>query len=174
MVGLLGDGVEKSQSTIGSRRRQWGAAAVEFALVFPILFMLMYGIVVYAYVFVVQQSLQYAAQEAAEAAVKVSNNAGNADALRASHARLTAARVLRWMPVNQQQRVIGDSSGSAVRVEQQAPGCAWCPPDSHGFRVTLEFKLNEPGWLFPVLNLPLVGAVPPLPEVLRASAVVRI
>lgn len=166
--------MRKIEQGMTSRARQNGATAVEFAFVFPILFMLMYGIVVYAYVFVVQQSLQYAVQEAAEAAVKVNPAAGNADALRAANARLTAARVLRWLPSGQQQRVIGDASGSAVTVEQQAPGCAWCPPDSHGFRVTLEFKMNQPNWLFPVLDLPLVGTVPPLPETLRASAVTRI
>ena len=95
--------MRKGGPELTSQTRQNGAVAVEFAFVFPLLFLLMYGVIVYAYVFVVQQSLQYAAQEAAEAAVKVNPLAGNADALRASNARMTAARVLRWLPLGQQQ-----------------------------------------------------------------------
>ena len=52
-------------------RRHGGAAAVEFAFIFPVLFMLTYGAVVYSYAYVLKQSLTFAAQEAAEAAVDI-------------------------------------------------------------------------------------------------------
>lgn len=159
----------------GNSTSQSGATAVEFALVFPILFLLMYGMIVYAYIYVIQQSLHYAAQEAAEAAVAVPEGL-DAALLRQRSAQQTASRVLGWLPCGQKRRVIDecDNSGTLVRVEQQPQGCEWCPPDSHGFRVTLRFRMDEPDWLFPVVNLPIVGPVPPMPRTLTAVAVVRI
>ena len=54
-----------------NRTRQRGATALEFAFVFPLLFLLMYGILVYAYIFLLTESLTFVAQEAAESAVAV-------------------------------------------------------------------------------------------------------
>jgi hypothetical protein len=54
-----------------ARRGQSGAAALEFAFILPLLLFLIYGMVIYAYVFIVQEAITFAAQEAAEAAVKV-------------------------------------------------------------------------------------------------------
>lgn len=157
----------------GGQRRQSGAAAVEFAFVFPILFLLMYGTVIYSYVFVVQQSLHYAAQEAAEAAVKVDPAVPAADALRQSNARAAAVQALAWMPVSQRDRVVG-AAGELVGVTICAAASANCPPDSDAITVTLNFQLMQPTPLFPVLSFYIVGNVPPLPEVLRASATARI
>ncbi len=161
------------QSGSGARRRQSGAAAVEFAFVFPILFMLMYGTVVYSYVFVLQQSLHYAVQEAAEAAVKVDPGAPGADSLRESNARAAATRALSWMPPSQRVRVVGDS-GERVGVTLCGAGSANCPPDSDAITVTLNFDMFDPSPLFPVLNIFIVGSVPPLPERLTASATARV
>jgi hypothetical protein len=156
-----------------SVRCQSGAAAVEFAFIFPILFLLMYGTVVYSYVFVVQQSLHYAAQELAEAAVKVDPQLPNADAVREANVRANAQQVLRWMPDSQLARVIG-TDGSQVQVVHCEPGGANCPPDSSAVRITLNFSLMQPEPLFPVLNIFLIGNVPPLPERLTASAMARV
>ena len=155
------------------RRRQCGAVAVEFALVFPLLFLLMYGIVVYSYVFVLNSALNFAAQESAEAAVQVDPTAANADSLRTTRARQTAAAVLNWLPVAQRDRVVGNG-GSAVQV-QFCPESAQeaCPPDGGGIIVTLVMPVTEPA-LFPRVTLPLVGAIPPLPVSLRAQAVARL
>ena len=46
-----------------------GSAAVEFALVFPLLFVVLYGIVTYSVLFVAEQSLTLAAEEGARAAL---------------------------------------------------------------------------------------------------------
>jgi Flp pilus assembly protein TadG len=48
---------------------QAGIAAIEFAFIFPMLFFMLYSIVVYSLLFVVYQSINFAAQEAARAAV---------------------------------------------------------------------------------------------------------
>lgn len=159
---------------VGPRRSESGAVAVEFALVFPLMFMLMYGIVVYGYTFILQQSIAFAAQEAAEAAVAVSPLAPNGDALRLQRVRDTASAVLDWLPASQKQRVIG-SNGDQVQVAYCIGGSGGqCPSGTDAIIVTLNFSMTTPSYLFPVLEMPLVGAVPPLPEQLTARAVVRI
>jgi hypothetical protein len=52
-------------------QRQGGTTAIEFALVFPVLFFLLYSTVIYSLVNYVKQSLNFAAQEAARAVVAV-------------------------------------------------------------------------------------------------------
>lgn len=153
-------------------RRTHGAATVEFAFVFPLLFLLVYGVIVYSYIFVLQQSITYAAQLAADAAVKVNPRAEDADALRAAAIRQTVVSALSWLPESQRQRVVG-SGGERVLIEPCPAGAADCPSDSSALRVTLRFNLRSPD-LFPVLDLYVVGQVPPLPESLSATAIVRI
>jgi hypothetical protein len=166
--------------------RQGGAAAVEFAFVFPILFLLMYGVIVYAYIFVIQQSLHYAAQEGAEAAVKVDPASPGADALRLQEARRAAADVLRWLPADQRQRVVGGDAGDRVSASVCPRGGTVagvpCPSDSDAMIVRLTFPVlqstegcqSSAEDLFPVLCLYLVGRVPPMPQNLIASAMARI
>lgn len=155
------------------RRRQSGAAAVEFAFVFPILFLLIYGVIVYSYIFVLQESLTYAAQEAAEAAVKVAPDIDDADAVREANVRATTVATLRWLPESQRARVLG-SGGEKVQVEFCSAGSGNCPPDSSAVTVTLTFDVTQPTELFPVLDLYIVGRVPPLPNALVAQATARI
>lgn len=148
------------------RRPQRGAAAVEFAFVFPVLFLLVYGVIVYSYVYVLQQSITYSAQQSAEAAVAVNPTpAGTLNDRITQRVRAVAAQSLNWLPVSQRQRVIG-ASGDKVGVQFQT-----IDGDASVVRVTLEFDV--PG-LFPVVTLPLVGSVPPLPPTLRAEAIARI
>lgn len=145
-------------------RGQRGAAAVEFAFVFPVLFLLIYGVIVYSYVFVLQESINFAAQQAAEAAVAVEPGVAGYDALATARARSMASRVLNWLPQSQQTRVLGET-GDKVEVSFSNAG------DSDVVQVRLRFSL--PG-LFPVLNLPIVGEVPRLPLQLIAQAVARV
>ena len=166
-------GQRQGMNRTGQRQRQSGAAAVEFAFVFPILFLLMYGTVVYSYVFVVQQSLHYAAQELAETAVKVDPTLPDADAVRESNIRQNATVVLGWLPASQRDRVIGEN-GQAVVIAHCSAGGANCPTDSDAVTVTLNFNLLQPEPLFPVLNIFMVGRVPPLPDRLTASATARV
>ena len=141
--------------------RQRGATAIEFAFVFPILFLLLYGIVVYAYVFLINESITFVAQESAEAAVAVDPNLNAAYEARVTQqARDTAQRLLQWLPEDQKGRVLG-TEGSRVAVTFPSDG----PQDL--VQIDLAFDLEG---LFPVVELPFVGSVPPLPNQLRAQA----
>lgn len=157
--------------------RQSGAVAVEFAFIFPLLFLLMYGIVVYSYVFVLNSALHFAAQEAAESVVRVAPEAG--EGVKRQRAQATARAMLDWLPSGQRSRIVGEN-GEAVDVrfcpEFAGNVCPECPAgatDCGAVVVTLEFGLVDPP-LFPQLTLPFVGTVPPLPAQIRAQAVTRI
>lgn len=145
-----------------SVRREAGAAAVEFALILPIFLMMIYAMVVYAYMFVLQESMTFAAQSAAEATIKVNPaQAGYSTAL-VDEARAAASQVLGYLPDAQKLRVLGES-GDKVEVT----------PDLSTSVVTVELTFDFDG-LFPVLSLPGLGDVPPMPANLTASAVAGI
>lgn len=143
------------------RRHQSGAAAVEFAFIFPILFMLTYGIVVYGYIFFLNQSVNYAAQQGAEAAVAVDAGDDGFEELRQERVVEAVNDTLRWLPGTQRTRVTVCDGGT-------------CPVDDDTITVEVKFLLSTPGWLFPAVVLPGIGAVPPMPTQLRATAAARL
>ena len=51
-------------------KKQQGAAAIEFAIIFPIFFLIFYAIVTYGLIFAAQQTITLAASEGARAAVR--------------------------------------------------------------------------------------------------------
>ena len=52
------------------RRHQRGVYALEWAIIFPVFFMLLYGIICYGLTFLVRESMQYAVEEGARAALR--------------------------------------------------------------------------------------------------------
>jgi len=70
---------------------QHGVAAIEFALVFPVFFMLLYGIITYVLIFLAQQSLALAAEEGARAALRYTT--ANRGAIGCS----TATQLVSWL-----------------------------------------------------------------------------
>lgn len=157
-MGAAGLGVSAMHAR---RSRQRGATATEFALVFPLLFLLLYGMIVYAYIFLVNESITFVAQEAAEAAVAVEPDTAGYQALVTQRVRTTAVDLLGWMPAGQRDRVVG-SAGERVQVQFEQSG------GQDVVRVELEFDLDG---FFPTVSLPLVGRVPPMPESLGATAI---
>lgn len=158
-VAPLGGAVQPSGPS--GARAQHGATAVEFALVFPMLFVLFYSIVVYSYLFVLQESLSFAAQESAAAAHRV-NPVGNPDfdANVTQQVRNRAAEVLEWLPASQQARVLGAAACAGGGSTQS--GVEVCIDGATNVvSVNLRFEVNG---LFPVLRMPLLGELPPMPE----------
>ncbi|MDO9453981.1 MAG: pilus assembly protein [Stagnimonas sp.] len=149
-----------------AKSAQRGASAVEFAFVFPILFLLVYGVIVYSYVYVLQQSITFNAQQFAEAAVAV-NPTPEADLAERIEARVNAVATqsLGWLPTRQRTRLTG-ANGSNKYTEIVSVAT-----DESVVKVTVEFTVTG---LFPALDFPIVGKIPPLPDRLRAQAVARI
>lgn len=145
----------------GQRRQQSGSALVEFAFIFPILFLLMYGIVVYGYVFFLNQSVNFAAQQGAEAAVAVDPDADDFEALRQERVVEAVNDTLQWLPGTQRTRVLVCNGSS-------------CPVEDDMITVEVIFQLATPSWLFPAVTMPGIGSVPPMPTQLRATAAARL
>ncbi|WDD94368.1 pilus assembly protein [Burkholderia sp. FERM BP-3421] len=83
-------------------RRQRGATAVEFAILFPLFFVIFYAIVTYGMIFAAQQSLTLAATEGARAALnyQVATTPTAALGLRATAACTAANGLTGWLSTN--------------------------------------------------------------------------
>ncbi|MEO6920004.1 MAG: TadE family protein [Collimonas sp.] len=75
---------------------QRGIAAIEFALIFPVFFLLLYGIITYVLIFLAQQSLTMAAEEGARAALRYTPIAAN----RGPNGCNTANQMISWLGAN--------------------------------------------------------------------------
>nr|WP_133649467.1 TadE family protein [Paraburkholderia flava] len=86
----------RSQQCGVSGRTQRGATAVEFALVFPLFFTVLYAIVTYSLIFVAQQNLTLASEEGARAALNYqkATTVAAAVGLRAAAACTTATNMI--------------------------------------------------------------------------------
>ena len=148
----------------GWRRAQSGASAIEFALVFPLLVALIYGGLVYSYVFLLQQAINFAAQQGVQAALAVvpTSNGANDSSKRMQNADLVAKSTLNWLPAAQLTRVTTSAAGSCT-----------VPSGTSGFTYQVSFDLSGSGGLFPsIAALPFgLGTIPPLPSNLVACAV---
>lgn len=148
-----------------------GAAAVEFALVFPILFALTYGAIVYSYVYVLRQSLAFAAQEAAEAAVDIDphQSASSYNTQVAAAAQAAVTSIISWMPSNVRAGVT-----PTVHYCSGGGGGAGCPTVGDAVVVTINMNMVGTSQLFARFHLPLIGNFPPLPDTMTAQATARV
>ncbi|MFT4506546.1 TadE/TadG family type IV pilus assembly protein [Caballeronia sp. 15711] len=132
--------------------------AVEFAIVFPLFFLVFYAIVTYSMVFVAQQSLTLAASEGARAALRYQPGATNATAalaLRASAACATAKGLVNWL-------------ASSAPCTATYAGCSFDTSMQ-----CVEVALNYDYASRPLVpSLPLIGL--PVPKNLTASAMVQL
>jgi len=144
-------------------RRLAGASAVEFALIFPIVFAIVYGGICYGYIYFLQQRINFLAQEAVRAAIAVApgDNAG---------AYLAAAQAQGNLAIERNFTGAGVTvpPGLTVSYALQNDGSA-----GDTLVAVITYSLTAPT-LFPTVVIPLVGAVPPLPPVLTATAAGRL
>ncbi|MDD5329943.1 MAG: pilus assembly protein [Sulfuricella sp.] len=137
--------------TSGGRHRQGGAMAVEFALVFAMFFVVMYGIVAYGIVFAVQHSLTQAANEGARAAVR---DVGDT-AARMALAQTVATGAVSWLGARAPVPVVN------------AANCVSTPYVCVTVSLTYNYAAN------PIVpSLPGLGVV--LPANLRGQATVQL
>lgn len=134
-----------------AKRVQGGAVVIEFALVFVLFFMVMYGIVAYGMIFALKHSLIQAANEGARAAVKDVGGVTQRLAL----ARTVAAENIAWL---------GDR---APEPKVTAENCATTPYVCVKVELVYDYARNP---LVPAL--PALGIV--LPESLQGQASVQL
>lgn len=142
-------------------RRIIGASAIEFALVFPVLFAIIYGTIAYGYVYFLQQRINFIAQEAVRAAISVAPQANAAAYLAQAQAQANASILLNFT-----------SAGGALPPALSASFLNDAATNT--LVVTVTYSLTTPT-LFPQLVLPLgIGSIPPLPAALVATAAGRL
>jgi Flp pilus assembly protein TadG len=168
------------QRRIGSgsaTSRQRGAAAVEFALVFPMLFIVTYGAIIYSYIYVLRQSLTFAAQEAAHPGLS------GYDDLVKQTAVNTAIAAISWMPANVRTAIAVDTGDVTICRGPSTGACASLLPSDVAVVVRLELPLasgdegegrRDISPLFATFAMPPFGRFPPLPNIMAGQAVARL
>jgi Flp pilus assembly protein TadG len=153
-----------------TRTRQRGAAAIEFAFIFPLFFAILYAVVSYSMALLLQMGMSSAAADGARAAVQLVdplqfNQVGfNA----AAKQRITQAvrASLAWLPASKVDAIVANIDISTAPDPGNGAGSA------SGVRVNVlvQWKDYSSAPLIPVIDLPLVGKVPNLPDDLNGSA----
>lgn len=139
----------------GNGRRQRGVAAVEFALVFPVVFLMVYGMITFALILLAQQTLTLAVGEGARAALRYSANP------------VTAA----CAAVNSSTSWLGSNLVNCSATSTSAPTVVTCPYQSSAscLQVTA---------IYPYASKPLVPTLPflnlVLPNQIVASTIVQL
>ncbi|ONH50468.1 TadE-like protein [Pseudomonas cedrina] len=137
-------------------RKQKGAAAIEFALVFGIFFAVFYGLISYSLPMLLMQSFNQAAAEAVRQAMSVDPAAaGSAYGTQvANRAKTTAILQLDWIPPSFQ---FTDDLISATY-------------NGTTLTVTISYPTSRLHSVFPTLVVPGIGPVPNLPANLTARS----
>lgn len=147
------------------RSRQAGSASIEFVLLFPAMFLILYALITYGLVFGAQQTLTLAAAEGGRAAMRYQNGATtptDAFNLRAVAAEAAANQSLSWLSSLHPDAVSVDVSKPPVCDGAPALTCLVV-------QVNYDYKKSP---LIPPLLGPLLSF--PVPEVLRSQAAVQL
>ncbi|MBI5462027.1 MAG: pilus assembly protein [Gammaproteobacteria bacterium] len=151
----------------GSRERQRGAAAIEFALIFIPMFALFYALVSYGLIMALMQGMTLAAEEGARAAIAVDRSAfASTDEYMNTvrpRVRDQVGLSLAWLPDSLKTHVLGDGnenvgvqlSGDVLQVQVRYANYADAP-------------------LIPTLVLPGIGPVPRVGTELLAQASINL
>ncbi|CRM86154.1 Flp pilus assembly protein TadG [Pseudomonas sp. 22 E 5] len=140
----------------GLPRKQKGAAAIEFALVFGIFFAVFYGLISYSLPLLMLQSFNQAAAEGVRQAMSVDPvAAGTAYPTQVTTlAKTTAKNQLKWIPASFQfsdDLITANYTGNTLTV-------------------TIKYPTSRLYSVFPALVLPVIGTVPNLPANLLVSS----
>jgi Flp pilus assembly protein TadG len=149
------------------RRTQTGAAAIEFALLFVLFFVVFYALVSYGMAMLLKESFQHAAEEGARSALAVDNLAfastGAYKTQVESRVKTTVGTSLAWLPSGIKTKVLGAGNGN---VQPTWSGTT--------LTVTVVYTGYTTSPPIPVLTFPVIGQVPRLPADLVGRAVIEL
>jgi hypothetical protein len=137
-------------------RKQSGAVAIEFALIFPVFLALIYTLICYSLAFLLVQSLTYTAEDALRSALTMKCPGGCAEEDLAQLARDHVADTLTWLPAS---KVTAAAAGEDFFV---------CTAD---MLCTVRLATSP---LIDGITLPIIGKVPDIPSELIARASLRL
>lgn len=158
----------RASRRIQPSRAQHGAIAIEFVMLFLILFTLFYAMVNYAIVMMMQSAFVHAAEEGARAAIAVDrltypNNGSYLSNGVDPRVRTVVANSLDWLPTILKNRVLGSGND---RVQLAMNG------NQLTVRIVYSSYAADP--LLPLLTLPIIGQIPRLPADLAGQAVIEL
>lgn len=99
-----------------------GVSAVEFALIFPVLFLMLYGLLTYSIIFAIQHSLSLAAAEGGRAAVRFSQTQ-DVLATRVNAACAAAKNSLLWLEQIGVANNCTSGAGNSIRINVLEKNC---------------------------------------------------
>ncbi|MCU1751449.1 TadE/TadG family type IV pilus assembly protein [Pseudomonas sp. 6D_7.1_Bac1] len=141
----------------GLPRKQKGAVAIEFALVFVIFFAVFYGIVSYSVPLLLVQSFNEATAEAVRQSVALDPNTANYPQAVQDLANAVLKQQLSWVP-------------SAFNITYGVDTTAAYNAGTGLLTVSVAYPTSKLNQVIPFLVLPGVGSVPNLPTNLTAQS----
>ena len=146
-----------------SKKSQKGAAVIEFALVFTLLWAVFWSMACYVVPLLTLQSMHRATAEGAQVGAMTTSKA-----LRISQAKEAALQGMSWMPAS--WRVSLNAEGTESKNNSE------CPLDENDnptacvlvVKLTMNYADNAP--LKPIINLPGIGTIPKLPTTLSSTS----
>lgn len=138
-------------------RKQKGAVAIEFALVFSIFFAVFYGIVSYSVPLLLMQSFNEATAEAVRRSVALDPNTNNYPTALESLANGVLQQQLSWVP-------------KAFNITYGTGGDAKAVYSAGVLTASVDYPTSKLNQVIPFLVLPGVGNVPSLPVNLSAQS----
>ena len=139
----------------GLPRKQKGAVAIEFALVFIIFFAVFYGLVSYSLPLLLMQSFNQSTAEAVRRSVALDPSTANFDTAVRTVATNELTRQLAWIPAALNFNVATDASATYI---------------GGVLTVTINYPTSKLNQVLPFLVLPGIGSVPNLPATLTARS----
>ncbi|MBB3241845.1 Flp pilus assembly protein TadG [Pseudomonas sp. Tn43] len=139
----------------GLPRKQKGAVAIEFALVFIIFFAVFYGLVSYSLPLLLMQSFNQSTAEAVRRSVALDPSTANYDTAVTNIATTELTRQLAWIPAALNFNVATDASATYI---------------GGVLTVTINYPTSKLNQVLPFLVLPGIGSVPDLPATLTARS----
>jgi Flp pilus assembly protein TadG len=155
---------------LSQQARTRGAAAIEFAFIFPLFFTIFYATVSYSVTLLVQMGISNAAADGARTAIQLVDplQFNQASFNEAAKQRVTKAvqASLSWLSDAQVAAIVANIKITPAPDPGNGVGSA------SGVRVNVQVQWKDYGSnpLIPSINLPLVGQVPALPQNLTGSA----
>jgi len=137
-------------------RREKGAVAIEFAVVFLMFFAVFYGLVSYSLPMLLMQSFNQASAEAVRRCVALDPASGTFGTDVENLAKATLEQQLAWMPGSLKFQFASDATVTL------SPGKL--------LTVQIHYSKSKLNAVLPVLVLPGIGEVPNLPSTLGAQS----
>jgi len=153
----------------GYGKRQAGATAIEFAILFTVFFVVLYGVIAFSLPLAIQSALQHLASEASRSAIKVDGKGLTAEEYETNLKAFLTDELNQsksWLPRAWYNGCNGPDDFVTVDSDTATICIRYRGPDGNP-------NYNDSP-IAPVLVLPVVGTVPRTPDVLEGRSSIQV